>query len=188
MQPAPYGCQLESAPRFSRLSRPYPVFLICRFWWHLRNDGLLWTLEKTVNFGWLQIRRSLGLGRKSAANGKRIVPGVALGLQPGELVEVKSEHEILEALDGNGTTNGLAFLPEMRRYCGGRFHVFKRLERILLEDSKQIRRIKGTVLLDGVICDGAGVGCDRSCFYFWREAWLRRVDHESGRGDASERS
>jgi hypothetical protein len=33
-----------------------------------------------------------------------------------------------------------------------------------------------TVLLDGVMCDGTEHGgCDRSCFLFWREEWLKRV-------------
>ncbi len=27
-----------------------------------------------------------------------------------------------------------------------------------------------------LICDGDGVGCDRSCFFFWRETWLKKVD------------
>jgi hypothetical protein len=36
--------------------------------------------------------------------------------------------------------------------------------------------MKNTVLLDGAICDGWGGKCDRSCFFFWREAWLRRVE------------
>lgn len=183
MQPAQYGCQLEKPTAFSRLSRPYPVFLVCRFGWHLKNEGVLWTLRKTVSFGWLQVRRILCLARKTAPSRKQVASGNVLGLQPGELVEVKSEQEILQVLDGNGATSGLAFLPEMQRYCGRRFRVFKRLERILLEDSKQIRRIKDTVLLDGVVCDGVGVGCDRSCFYFWREAWLRRAGEEAPKPD-----
>jgi hypothetical protein len=179
MQPAHVRCQLEKAAEFSRLSRPYPVFLVCRFWWHVKNEGVFWALRKTVSFGWLQARRILRLARKSAPSRKQVASCGSLGLQSGELVEVKSEREILQVLDGNGATSGLAFLPEMWRYCGRRFRVFKRLDRLLLEDSKQIRRLKDTVLLEGVVCDGVGIGCDRSCFYFWREAWLSRAGEEA---------
>jgi hypothetical protein len=33
-------------------------------------------------------------------------------------------------------------------------------------------------ILDGVICNGTeDFGpCDRSCFFFWREEWLEKVD------------
>ena len=103
-------------------------------------------------------------------------PNVTLNLQPGELVEVLSEDEIRSTLDSNGKLKGLAFMPEMKKYCEKRFKVYKRLEKIVLETTGEMRNIKNTVLLVGVICDGsAHFGCDRSCFCFWREAWLRRV-------------
>jgi hypothetical protein len=98
-----------------------------------------------------------------------------LNLQPGELVEVKSEQEIAATLDSGGRLHGLVFSPGMRAYCGKRLIVFKRVERVYLEESKQMRRVKNTVLLGGVLCDGLLMGCDRACFFFWREAWLRRV-------------
>ncbi len=64
-------------------------------------------------------------------------------------------------------------------HCGRRFRVQRRLERMFLEESQQVRSLKHTVLLAGVHCGGDGIGCDRQCFYFWREAWLRRVPPES---------
>lgn len=99
-----------------------------------------------------------------------------LGLQPGEWVQVKSEAQILATLDASGRHRGLAFLPEMSRYCGRRFRVFKRIERIFLEESKQIRTLRNTVLLEGAHCGGAGFGCDKACFLYWREAWLTRCE------------
>jgi hypothetical protein len=99
-----------------------------------------------------------------------------LNLQPGELVEVKSEEEILATLDQNGKSEGLYWMPEMQKFCGKRFRVLKRLERILLESTQKYRKVKNMVLLEGVMCDGQAYGCDRSCFHFWREAWLRRVE------------
>jgi hypothetical protein len=39
-----------------------------------------------------------------------------LNLRCGELVEVRSEEEILATLDANGDREGLPFMPEMLRY------------------------------------------------------------------------
>jgi len=101
-----------------------------------------------------------------------------LNLQPGELVEVRSIKEIFATLDDQGKLAGLRFNPEMARFCGRRFKVFKRLEKIITESTGELRRIKTpTVILEGKYCDGRSHGgCDRSCFCFWREAWLKRVD------------
>jgi hypothetical protein len=95
---------------------------------------------------------------------------------PGEWVEVRSEQEIAATLDSRGKNHGLFFLPEMSSFCGRRLRVYKRLERIFLEESQQVRTLKHTVLLSGSVCHGVGYGCDRSCLYYWREAWLKRAD------------
>jgi len=42
-------------------------------------------------------------------------------LQPGELVEIKSEEEIMATLDLNKKNWGLSFTPEMKQYCGRRY-------------------------------------------------------------------
>lgn len=100
-----------------------------------------------------------------------------LNLQAGELVEVKSLAEIRKTLDENGRYKGLYFMGEMRQFCGKQFRVHKKVNRILLESTAEIRKAKNTVLLEGVMCDGhVQSGCDRSCFYYWREAWLKRVE------------
>lgn len=101
-----------------------------------------------------------------------------LSLQPGELVEVRSIKEIFATLDDQGKLAGLRFNPEMAKFCGQRFKVFKRLNKIITESTGELRRIKTpTVILEGNYCDGRSHGgCDRSCFCFWREAWLKRVD------------
>lgn len=100
----------------------------------------------------------------------------ALGLQPGDLVEVKPVEEIMATLNVDRRCRGLRWMTGMRKHCGKQYRVLKRLERIILEDSGELRSMKGTVLLDGCMCDGRDFGnCDRSCFHFWREAWLRRI-------------
>jgi hypothetical protein len=103
----------------------------------------------------------------------------SLNLQPGELVEVKSLEEILATLDANRRNKGLLWMSGMSRYCGRQYRVRGRVERIMLETNGELRNMKNTVLLEGVMCDGAAFGgCDRSCFHFWREVWLRRISRE----------
>lgn len=101
-----------------------------------------------------------------------------LKLQPGEFVEIRSLKEIFTTLDDQGKLRGLRFTREMEKFCGKRFKVYKRLEKIILEATGELRRIRTpTVLLEGVFCDGqAHGGCDRACFCFWREAWLKRLN------------
>jgi hypothetical protein len=102
---------------------------------------------------------------------------VGSSLQPGDLVEVRSAKEIFATLDGQDKLRGLRFNPEMEKFCGKRFRVYKRMNKIILETTGELRSIKTpTVLLEGVFCDGkAHGGCDRSCFCFWRENWLKKV-------------
>lgn len=100
-----------------------------------------------------------------------------LGLQPGEIVEVKSKEEIQATLDKHGRTRGLGFAPEMAECCGRRYRVASRVERLILEWSGEIQPISDTVILEGVTCDGISRrGCPRDCYQLWREAWLKKVD------------
>jgi hypothetical protein len=108
---------------------------------------------------------------------------ISLNLQPGELVEIKSEHEIAATLDATGRCRGLGVMPEMWGFCGKHARVLKRVNSIVVEtpngtDIQDVRKMKDTVLLEGLICDGARLRCDRACFFFWRECWLRRVSVE----------
>jgi len=100
-----------------------------------------------------------------------------LGLMPGEWVIVKSAEEIRETLDDSDRNRGLYFMPEMWKFCGQRYQLLKRMNRLLVESTGQVRNIKNTVLLDGTYCDGASNGgCDAACHHMWREVWLRRAD------------
>ena len=97
-------------------------------------------------------------------------------------MEIRSAREIFATLNGYDKLKGLQFQPEMTSFCGKRFKVYKKVERIILEGSAELRRIKNpTVLLEGVICEGtAHGGCDKSCFLYWREQWLKRPSWSSG--------
>ena len=99
-----------------------------------------------------------------------------LHLRVGEMVEVKSEAEILATLDHEGRLASLPFMPEMLKYCGQRFRVYKRAEKTC--DTIQgtwRRRMFDTVHLE-LRCDGsAHDGCQARCLIFWKEQWLKRV-------------
>jgi hypothetical protein len=102
----------------------------------------------------------------------------SLGLQPGEIVEIKSREEIFATLDENDTTQGLRFDGEMLQFCGRRARVLRRIENIIDEKTGRMLTIRrDTVILDGVICRGVyHRSCPRGIYAYWREAWLRRVE------------
>ena len=57
-----------------------------------------------------------------------------LGLHLGEIVEVRSEREIIATLDKEGSLEGLPFLNEMHNYCGKKFKVFKSVNKLIIEE------------------------------------------------------
>ena len=112
-------------------------------------------------------------------------PSHVLSLRPGDIVEVRSETEILATLDGQGAIDAMPFMPEMLRYCGRRFRVQSRADKTCDTVTKTGgRRLYHTVHLD-TRCDGSGHGgCHAACLLFWKEAWLKRAD-SVGEADAA---
>ena len=100
-----------------------------------------------------------------------------LGLRAGDWVEVRSEAEILATLDENGRLDGLPFMPEMLKYCGKRFRVFKSAHKTCDTIKDHVsRRMMRAVHLEGLRCDGeAHGGCQARCLLFWKEDWVKRV-------------
>jgi hypothetical protein len=93
----------------------------------------------------------------------------------GDPVEVKTAAEILATLDEQGRLEGLPFMPEMVLYCGRRFEVASRAQKVC--DTSHMtgsRRVPRTVLLDAPRCNGSSHGgCQAECRFFWKEDWLR---------------
>lgn len=99
----------------------------------------------------------------------------AAPLQAGDVVEVKSESEILETLDEDGTLDRLPFMPEMRKFCGKKYKVFRRAHKTCIEFGG-LGSFDDVVFLENLRCDGAAHSdCGRACLIFWKESWLRRV-------------
>lgn len=168
-----FDCQIAD---LVRSSKKYPRLLtrLYQLRCNLQAHGLLGTSRKM----WSKfVRDEVATDPRLVARSiENPYASEVLGLQPGELVEIKSEEEIRRTLDATGKNRGLGFMPEMWPHCGRRGRVLKRVEKICLEEaSRTVRAMKNTVILDGLFCQGNGIGCDRACFYFWRECWLKRV-------------
>jgi hypothetical protein len=114
------------------------------------------------------------LGNTTASNSSFDRP---LNLKAGDWVEVRAAAEILATLDSGQALNGLVFMPEMLAYCGRRFRVFKAAHKTCdTIRTYSIRRMRNTVHLDELRCDGSGHdGCQAGCLFFWKEAWLKRA-------------
>jgi hypothetical protein len=52
------------------------------------------------------------------------------------------------------------------------------VEKFLDERDYLMKKCKGMVTLDGVLCEGTidFGACDRGCFFFWREEWLEKLE------------
>jgi hypothetical protein len=67
----------------------------------------------------------------------------------------------------------------MRKFCGKKFRVRSRADKLISEGSGIMRSIPNTVILENVLCDSAYYafgGCPRKDFHYWREIWLKRVE------------
>jgi hypothetical protein len=159
---------LESTKYYPRILTRLRLLL-----WYARREGALVAFNRIAKALGSELAPAEYSGPTPSA--RTLAVEEVLNLQPGEWIEVKSRDEILQTLDVHAKNRGLRFVPEMFDFCGRRFRVLKRVEKICIENTPDVRRIRNTVLLEGGLCNGGGIGCDRACFHFWREVWLRRV-------------
>jgi hypothetical protein len=107
-------------------------------------------------------------------------PTSSLGLQRGEWVRVRTKDEILLTLDRRNRNRGLWFDREMLRFCGRRFRVLRRVERLIEEKSGRLIELDNpSVILEGVTARGESYRFNpQNDYLLWREIWLERL-HES---------
>jgi hypothetical protein len=122
---------------------------------------------------WVVRRRVLGVYPRGNSSSF----GTSLGLRPGDWVRVKPLESILQTLDQRGRNRGLQFTADMRLWCGRKLRVANRLDKIVVDGTGAMRRLRDTVCLEGVTCGcsymGLGLGgCSRRELTYWREAWL----------------
>lgn len=171
-------CQQEEAGTFSRLRRPATLFPALRAMQTFKTGGVSYVVKRGADFLKRKMRKKTA--KPAVAGPRPFGPEEVLNLQPGDWVEVKPLDEIYATLDAKRKNRGLLFTDDMRGFAGKKLRVFKRVESIFLEESKQRRTVKNTVLLEDSYCPGITFRCDRSCFLFWKETWLKRVDSPQG--------
>ncbi len=111
-------------------------------------------------------------------------PSVSLNVQVGDLVRVRDHAAILATVDEQLRNRGMGFHPTMVPYCGKSFRVLQRARKIMNERTGQLMVLKNECLvLEGADCVGKYTNpllCPRSCYPYWREIWLERVESGSG--------
>ena len=142
--------------------------------WQFRNRLKSFS-KRRLRYLWHSLYKLLG---KDQANSHSNPNPPGARLQPGDRVRVKSRQEVQALLNPWQELHGCAFMEEMWVYCGTEQVVMKRVEKFLDEATLRMYSSQGLVLLENLICEGTiDFGrCDRSCFYFWREEWLEKID------------
>lgn len=134
---------------------------------------------KSYTNDWLnRICKLTGRGTRPSASPPNVS---SQRLQAGDWVRVRSLEEIEATLNHWRQVKGCAFMPELAEYCGTTQRVLKSMKRFVDERDLRVKKSSGIILFDGVMCQGTAEfgSCDRSCFQFWREEWLEKVDGQS---------
>lgn len=147
-----------------------------------QNDliGVHSPIERVVGKvrGGLGIRSGVRRIVKTAANAP-VKPrvGSSSKFAPGSWVRVRSKEDVDKTLDEHKKLRGLVYVPAQFATCGRVYRVDRRVRRIR-DDAGQLRPVSGTVLLEGVTCDGhgEGLGCGRHCPLMYRDEWLEPAD------------
>jgi hypothetical protein len=161
-------CQVHCLEQMSEpLGRAEPL-------WQLRNRLKRITKRRLRYFGNL-LSKGTGEPNTRSALAAHTAEGA---LRAGDVVRVRSREQIQATLDRWNRLKGCDIMEEMWQYCGTTQRVLKRVDRFLDERDYRVKRCKGIVLLEGVMCEGTiDYGpCDRSCYYFWREEWLEKIE------------
>jgi hypothetical protein len=108
----------------------------------------------------------------------KTTPAESLNLRGGEWIEVKPMKDITQTLNETAHNRGLWFSPDMRLLCGRRQRVERKIEKIIVDGTGEMRQLRNTVFLEGSYCGCPHVafgGCPRCEYVYWREIWLRRT-------------
>lgn len=137
-----------------------------------------WGMVKRI-LTWMRWKIYNRLIGQHARGTQEKTPTEFLGLEPGEIVEVKSLEEIVATLNKDGRNRGLHFSADQRPFCGGRYRVRSRADNFIAEGTGEMKHFHNTVILEDVLCDSACFafgGCYRGDLLYWREIWLKRVE------------
>lgn len=163
-------CQIHS------LNRLFESLSSIEVLWQRRNR-LRRIINRRLNYLYNMLFKSISDGKmESSVRATNKLKSETLN--PGDIVRVKSREEIQTTLNLWNQLKGCAFMEEMWAYCGTTQKVLKRVDKFLDERDYLMKKCNGIVILDGVFCEGTkDFGpCDRSCFFFWREEWLEKLN------------
>lgn len=162
-------CQIHDLPAMAEPLSPVEMF------WQRRNR-----IRRIVKRRcWYAINLFSEIFSTDKKTTKEIAKGrsAAIKLAPGDMVRVLSKEEIQKTLNNWNQLNRCSFMEEMWPHCGTTQRVLKRVEKFLDERDYLIKKCKGIIILDGVMCQGTKDfgACDRACYFFWREEWLEKI-------------
>lgn len=168
------GCQLPCVPKFSLGSAEAPDASLVKSVKRLLASPWNRHVRKWLKQVYCSIVGARGKTSWQAA-AKACAPAVPF--ERGEWVRVRSYEEILSTLDPFKELKGCAFLSSMAQYCGTEQRVLRSMRRFMDERDYKVKKTRGVILLENVMCSGTAVfgECDRCCFLFWREEWLERI-------------
>jgi hypothetical protein len=140
------------------------------------GPAMRWFYDK---FRWMW-RGSMFPRKPGTIAAGKSTPTLALNLQPGELVRVKSHEEILKTVTEDNLNRGMYWDAELVPYCGGTYRVRSRVTRLINERTGKLVEMKNPcIVLDSVVCQARysphRMFCPRAMFPYWREIWLERV-------------
>lgn len=168
------GCQLQCVPKFATSAARLPTI------------SLIHSIKRSLAYPWNNYVKKwlkkiyyayVRLSGTSSARESAKLYAPTVPFKKGDLVLIRSKEEILSTLDPFNELKGCSFLPEMFQYCGSEQHIFRVMEHFMDERDYKLKKTRGIILLENVFCNGTPVfgTCDRCCFLFWREEWLKKV-------------
>jgi hypothetical protein len=174
-----FTCQITELVRASEPMSRWDIRQDLRPLLHgnLALGGFLVALLTTF-FNWIQaLRRGVEFPVTAPQLERGPTPTSALGLQAGELVQVRDKFEIGMTLHKNHN-RGMWFGKETLRFCNQQYRVRGRVERIIHERSGELIRLNTPgVILEGVCGSGEFLRfCPQNEYVFWREIWLCRLE------------
>lgn len=181
VSPTTYFCQsseiLNSSVELSRWER----FGKCFDEVHCGNCGV-WEMAQRIGewFFWRIRRKFLGAYARGT---QKSTPVESLNLRSRELIEIKPLAKISETLDEASYNRGLFFTPAMGGACGEKYRVERRIEKIIVDGTGEMRQLRNTAFLEGSMCGCSCVafgGCPRNEYAYWREIWVRRLEPAAG--------
>src|SRR5262249_16026649 len=150
-----WRCQATDALKFSE---PLKTSNPGQNWREFRNGNFPpFRLIRLLARGFvMEVARRIGLLKAMHLHGPAgDRPSSALGLRPGDLVQVRPADEIEATLDQKGMNRGLSFDREMLPYCGRTVRVKDTVNRIVDDKTGRMLKIpKDSLILEGAVCSG----------------------------------